>query len=140
MANPTVALVGTVFYSRAGVYYTAKFAFDAASGSRGNNMDVPGGSACTTANGARVRFSLLPRNSATAIDPASDSLVLMRLKPLYGSTQISIANSIPKQGNTFESTGTTGSGVTRRILVHQQYRAPASIFDYALYSQSSITK
>ena len=36
-----------------------------------------------------------------------------------------------------ESTGSTARNVSRKIIVFQQYKAPSSIFDSSIYSQSS---
>ena len=39
------------------------------------------------------------------------------------------------QGYSYESSGTTEIGLTRNIIVYQQYRAASSLFDFAVYSQ-----
>jgi hypothetical protein len=68
---------------------------------------------------------------------------IMRIRPIYSDATIVIDtgnNHLPQQGKRIESVGTSGAGVTRRILVYQQYRAPLSLFDNVLYSQSDLTQ
>lgn len=68
---------------------------------------------------------------------------LMRIRPIYSDATIAIdtgANHLPQQGKRIESVGTSGAGVTRRIVVYQQYRAPLSLFDNVLYSQTDLAQ
>jgi hypothetical protein len=76
-----------------------------------------------------------------SIDPSVDTLIALRLRPLYNDAKIAFntgAALLPRQGNRIESTGATVGGTNRKIIVYQQYRAPSTVFDAALYSQSSI--
>ncbi len=79
---------------------------------------------------------------APAIDPANDTLIALRIRPLFNDTRIEIDSGdiqLAKQGDRIESTGTTTEGINRKIIVYQQYRAPASVFDAALYSENSLS-
>ncbi len=68
---------------------------------------------------------------------AGDTLLAARIMPIYSDTKIAIfaGSSLPLQGSRFESTGTLASGVTRKIVVFQQFRSAPAIFDYVIYSQ-----
>jgi hypothetical protein len=71
--------------------------------------------------------------------PTPDRLIMMRFRPLYAGTQIAVDSSsatLPLQGNTYESCGTTGTGIRRCISVAQNYRTPSGLFDYVVYSNT----
>jgi hypothetical protein len=69
-------------------------------------------------------------------------VLALRIRPVYQDTQIAVDAPIPLpvQGRRIESIGALQSGVTRKILVYQQFRSAATIFDAAVYSQSSFAK
>ena len=70
----------------------------------------------------------------------SDTLIAIRVRPVYADTTIAVDSGlsiVPKQGNLIESSGFTGTGVTRKVVVYQQYPSPLAIFDSVIYSQSS---
>lgn len=83
--------------------------------------------------------------------PATPDIPLfMRIRPYYGNATVTLAAEggaiLPDQGFEVSSvgctqlTGTTcvGGGVTRKIVVRRQYPGAATIFDYSIYSQSSL--
>lgn len=74
------------------------------------------------------------------VTPAADTILALRIRPEYADTSIIIDPGgfiIPQQGNRIESVGATQGGVSRKVIVYQQYRAPSSVFDSVVYSQSS---
>jgi len=144
------ALLITLLYreSSDGSYRVAKAAFDPTGVRAANNnfdsslnLDPPDcGETSGTSYKKTLTYSLL--NSTSSIDPATDTLLALRIRPLYNDSKIAIDAGtyvLPKQGNRLESTGTTTAGTNRKIIVYQQYRAPSTIFDSALYSQGSIS-
>lgn len=66
-----------------------------------------------------------------------DILLALRLRPLYADSQLAVApvGNLPKQGNSYVATGSTETGLARKVLVNQLYRAPDSFFDYVVYTQ-----
>jgi Tfp pilus assembly protein PilX len=144
------ALAITLLYKESsdGSYRVAKAGFDPV-GARAttNKFDsgwTPGGCGGTTQTYYRKTLTFSALNSLMApqtIDPTSDLLIALRIRPLYNDAKIAIdAGSIvlPKQGNRIESLGTTIGGTNRKVVVYQQYRSPSSVFDAAIYSQGSI--
>lgn len=138
----TPALVVAVLYKTSGgAYRVAKSAYDPAG--RANYFSAPtamtGGCAGTnTTYRSRIQFS----NFVPAINPAADTLLALRIRPVYSGAQIAVApaQALPVQGNLIESTGTAGSNVNRKIIVYQQFREPDSIFDYTVYSEGQFAK
>jgi Tfp pilus assembly protein PilX len=69
--------------------------------------------------------------------------LMLRLRPYYNKTTFTVSPSsgrtLPSQGFEVTSTGKTESGVTRKIVVKKMYDAPASIFDFVLYANTTIT-
>lgn len=143
VSGSTPALVGTVVYKTSGgLYRTAQRAFDPL-GTRGNNF----ASAGTLGNGCGqvgvYRQTVLFSSFAPAINPASDTLLMFRLRPFYADAFISVdagASILPSQGRLIASEGTTETGITRRVVVSQQYRSPSGIFDAAVISQTNFSR
>ncbi len=131
-------LVISVLYkdSATNTYQVARVAYDPTAAARNNNFDASG----ITSNGCGQSWYVKTLDfTALGIDPTADTLIALRLRPVYADTTIALdggAFGVPKQGNVIESTGTTGTGVTRKVIVYQQYRAPLSIFDNVIYSQT----
>lgn len=139
----TPALVVSVLYKEGvdGTYKTARLALDPSAASRGNSFEVPPvvTSGCGSTNNYLKQISFVDLG-ITLLGVNRDTLLALRIRPEYADTSISIdpgANALPKQGNRIESVGTTGTGIARKVIVYQQYRAPASIFDSVIFSQSS---
>lgn len=141
--STTPAIVATLFYKESSdsSYRTLKAAFDPDS-SRAtlNNFSssyTPGG--CGGATGTAYKVTL----TYPTINPASDILLALRIRPLYSDAILGIDSgvaSLPVQAKRIDSTGSTDTGTNRKIVVYQQFRSPPTIFDSALYSQSSIAK
>ncbi len=145
--STTPAIVATLLYKEStdGTYRVAKAAFDPnATRASANEFSAPNASGnCGTTSGTAYKATLTFSSLATGIDPATDTLLALRIRPVYSDTKLAIDAGVavlPLQGNKIDSTGTTVGGTNRKIIVYQQYRAPSTIFDAALYSQGSITK
>lgn len=142
IAGNVPALSVIVLYKRGTSYHTARVAYDPNNG-RGNNFTFAGGllNSCGQTNVYRqtLTFNAMGIN----IGGANPDIVLaLRLRPLYSDAFLYIdsgGTAIASQGNVVTSTGTTGSGITRKIVVSQQFRSPPSIFDAAVVSQTSFS-
>lgn len=137
--TPAIA-VSIVYKSAGGVYYVAKDAFDSDATRRATNkFNAP-----TAASGGCNVASMYRRLitfSDYGINPVTDTILMLRIRPVYSDTQLAIDApvALPLQGDKIESAGTTtGAGITRKILVYRQYHAPGGIFDSSVYSQSSL--
>lgn len=137
---PAVAV--SVLYKRGTSYYVAKGAYDSEAGRAAiNQFSSPTSQNPKTECGSadyRARLTF----ASFGIDPAADTLLMLRIRPVYADTILSLDSSavIPFQGKQVESTGTSGAGATRKIVVFQQYHSADSLFDAALYSQANLVK
>lgn len=147
LETTTPAVIVTLLYKESsdGSYRVAKAAFDPdATRAATNNFSssyTAGGCSGTLGNAykATITFSALD----ASINPAVDTLLALRIRFAYNDANVAIdtgAQLLPLQGNKIDSTGSTSGGTNRKIVVYQQYRFPATIFDAALYSQGSIVK
>lgn len=136
------ALVVTLLYKEGtdSTYQAARMAIDPDAASRNNNFDSSG----ITANGCGLSYyrKLIDFSSLgiTVAGASADALLALRIRPEYADANIAFdagTIGIPLQGNQIESLGNTDSGISRKVVVYQQYRAPFSIFDHVIYSQSS---
>ena len=96
-----------------------------------NNASVPNGAANATISGKI--FSYLAPSTPYQFAP---NVLLLRVIPLYASTQIAIrANpSLPSQGTIVTATGTSNTA-TRKIVTFQSYpRLPIELFPFAIFS------
>ena len=141
--NPQAALVIGILYknSVSGEYQMARAAVDTNAATHANNFSLPtatsGGCGIAGDLSYQLTFSSFGINNAAG---GTDTLIALRLRPEYADTTVAADGGslgVPKQGNEISSVGTTTTGVSRKVLVYQQYRSPASIFDYVIYSQSS---
>ena len=139
----TPALVVTVLYKESSnnSYQIAKAAFDPDAARSATNQFtqayLPGGCGGTTVYKETITFNTLN----ASINPASDTLIALRVRPLYSDATIAVdagSSVLPLQGNRIESTGFTTTGTNRKIVVYQQYRAASTVFDAALYSQGTL--
>lgn len=136
--TPKPAIEVIIYYIRGGEYRIARDVFDADSDRIANNNF----SLITNTTGCGAGTNTLYRKAINfpvtySINPSgADTLIMMRFRPLYANTQIAISATaaIPLQGNTYESCGTTGTGISRCISVIQNYRTPSGLFDYVIYS------
>lgn len=136
--NPAPALGVAVLYKEStdNSYRVARMAIDPATVSRNNNFDS---SNITTIGCGIGYYGKQVDFTALGIAPLSDTLLALRIRPYYADTTIAVNGGvveIPKQGNQIESLGETGSGVSRKVVVYQQYRAPQSVFDSAIHSDT----
>lgn len=133
------ALVVAILY-REGTdqtYQVARTAVDPSS--RGNNFDMTG----ITTNGCGLSYYRKVINFASlglTLNGASrDTLLALRIRPIYADATLAVdggAFGIPRQGNVIESTGSTATGITRKVIVYQQYRSALTVFDSVVHSQS----
>ena len=73
------------------------------------------------------------------IQPNQDILIALRFRPVYADAQFAFSSGsgLPLQGSRIESVGTTQTGVTRKVVVDNTYTSAPTLFDAAVYSQSS---
>lgn len=142
--STTPAIVVSVLYKTSGgLYQVAKVAYDPDSFRAAVNKFSP---ATTGGCGANInttyKSTITFSHFVPPIDSVNDTLIALRIRPIYSGTLIAIApaQDLPFQGNRIQSVGKTDSGVNREIIVYQQYRAPESIFDYAVYSEGSFSQ
>ncbi len=138
----TPALSIALMYKRGAQYLVARAAIDP-NRDRDNNFSAPDsfGSGCGQPNVfiKEIRFS----DFSPSINPTTDILIFIRLRSFYADAFLFVDGggfSLPNQGNVIISTGTTGSGVARKIVVVRPFRAPRGIFDAAIISQTSFSK
>lgn len=141
------AIVATLLYKESSdnSYRVAKAGFDPDSARAANNKFSSSYTAggCGGTTGTAYKVTITFSGLAASINPAVDTLLALRLRPVYSDAKIAIdpgVRVLPVQGNVIHSTGTTATGTNRKIVVYQQHRAPAAIFDAAVYSQGSIIK
>lgn len=133
------------YLDNAGNYQVARQAYDSDSSrsdtNHFNSHDVIN-NGCSPDDGTSFR-QIIAFDGDFGIHPAIDTLIMLRLLPFYtnGGTQLAVSSAvtIPSQGNSYESCGTTGSGVKRCINVYQNFATPPVIADYVLYSGSDLT-
>lgn len=144
--SPSPAMAVTVLYkaNSDGSYRVAKAAFDPdATRTPNNNFASPASLTGGCGDTVTQYKETLNFSSMFSINPVSDTLIALRLRPVYNDTNI-VVNApspfvVPQQGNRIESTGST-TDTNRKIVVYQQYRAPSTAFDAALYSENSIVQ
>jgi len=121
-----------ILYKKNGAYGVVRFAYDPDTARTGNKFTTASGTGCGGMYSQAVTF------------PAGSGLPLaLRLRPYYNQTTFSVSPSagrtLPPQGFVVSSTGKTETGVTRKIVVKRNYDSPASIFDFVLYSNTTIS-
>lgn len=141
----TPAALFSVFYKSAGSYNVARAAFDPnATRAATNKLSAPqvlsGG--CGSQSGTTYKQTIAFASFSPAINPVNDTLLALRLTPIYGETKFAVSTSIalPLQGSRVESAGSTDTGTSRKIIVYQQYRAPAGIFDAVVVSAGAFAR
>lgn len=98
---------------------------------------------CGSGTGTFYRRVIAFSSLSATLNAAVDTVIEMRIRPVYSDVQLAVrASSVnfPVQGNQFISTGSTTTGLTRKITVYQQYRSALGIFDYAVYSQNNFVQ
>ena len=139
----TPAIVATLLYKESsdGSYRVAKGAYDPDGTRRSsNNFSAPtavtGG--CGAVTGTTYRQRITFSSLSSSINPAVDTLLALRLRPVYSDSTFAIDTGgqiLALQGKKIDSTGTTG-GTNRKIVVYQQYRSAPTIFDSVMYGRS----
>lgn len=136
----TPAIVGNIYYKQSptGLYQVARVAYDPdVSRTASNNFTSVG--APTDGCGQPGYYEATIIFGDLGITPAVDTLLAVRIRPEYNDASIAVdpgSATLPTQGSVIESTGVTQSGTSRKVIVYQQYRTPASVFDSVVYSQS----
>jgi len=139
------AMVITIVYKEGtdSSYQTKKISVDGNVSRRAqNNFIAPtavnGGCGKSGYSSYRIYFS---DHGITTSGVDADTVLALRIRPEYADASLAVNSPsiIPKQGNIIESVGTTDGGVSRKVVVYQQYRSAPSIFDYGIYSQSSFS-
>lgn len=136
-------IVSVIYKTAAGAYRVAKGAYDP-DGTRALTNKFSGVTTstggCGSGTGTTYKQTVTFGSFTPAINPVSDTLLVLRLQPVYADANLAVGASgvLPLQGGKIESTGTSETGITRKIVVYQQYRSPPSIFDSVIYSQGSL--
>jgi len=137
------ALAATVVYKTSGgLYRTAQRAFDP-TGTRQNNFAAGGAVGNGCGQTGVYRQTILFSSFSPVINPASDTLLMLRLRPFYANAFLFAdagASTLPAQGRLISSEGSTETGITRRVVVSQQFRSPSGIFDAAVISQTNFSR
>lgn len=140
-SGPKAALVIGILYKEGtdNSYKMARVAADPDEASRNNNFNASVNTGGCGLNYFQTTLTFSPALGMNLSGVSPDTLLALRIRPEYADTNIAVsgATAIPKQGNVIESTGNTGTGVARKVLVYQQYRSAASIFDSVIYSQTN---
>lgn len=76
------------------------------------------------------------------ISSATEYPIMARIRFLYNPTSVKLGvmnpgGVLPTQGQTITSTGSTPSGVTRKLVVTRLYPSLPAIFDYVLFNGSA---
>lgn len=139
----TPAMLAGIFYKTSGgAYRVARGSYDPDS-TRALTNNFSGVTAssggCGAGTGTTYKQTITFSAFTPAIDPATDTLLMIRMTPVYADAAVAVnaTSALPLQGSKLESTGTTATGITRKIVVYQQYRSPPSVFDSVIYSQGS---
>jgi len=143
--NPP-ALETSLIYKDGVNYKVIRSGFDPKSG-RTTGFDLTDdsdGGNCPPAGGLAFAKNIDLARDTFAL-PANAVPYLLRLKLLYNTEAqplaVSADSNLPNQGKCFDSAATiTDSNITRKIRQCQFYEAPPAIFDYVLFSGSSLTK
>ncbi len=132
----------------------ARVAFDPNSGRRSSNFFAAPDAGTCTIDGETFEFQKTIDVAALSTPiPASsysfqNGLQFARVRMLYNTDtdhkvgfDVNFAgnSALPSQGQQIDSTGTAGEA-NRRIAVFQGWPEPPSVFDYAVYSSTGLTK
>lgn len=139
----TPAMIISIVYKTAGGQYRVAREANDPNATRTSTNNFSGVTAssggCGAGTGTTYKQTVSFGSFTPAINPASDILIMLRMQPVYSEAILAVNAStpLPLQGSKLESTGVSGAGVTRKVVVYQQYRSPSSIFDSVIYSQGS---
>jgi hypothetical protein len=80
----------------------------------------------------------------TVIPVAGALPAFVRIRAYYADATVAVAPingaSLPRQGDQIDASAVVAGGVTRKITVIRQYRAPASYFDHVIYGQNAFVQ
>lgn len=138
------AIAVTILYKNsAGSYQVARDAFDSVASRVNVNkftaIPSPPSGGCGFGGYYKKNISF----ASYGINPLSDILLALRIRPVYADSQFAFNPNnftIPLQGSRIESIGTTQTGVTRKVVVDKTYTSAPTVFDAAIYSQSSFSR
>lgn len=134
-------IVSVVYKTAGGEYRVAKGAYDPnATRALTNKFSGVTSSSGGCGTGTGTTYKQTVTFGDLSINPALDTLLMLRLQPVYSDAIFGVnagSSPLPLQGAKLESSGVSGAGVTRKIVVYQQYRSPPAIFDSVIYSQGS---
>ncbi|MCL4359668.1 hypothetical protein M1555_00235 [Patescibacteria group bacterium] len=142
------ALIVSVYYKAAGSgnYLVARGAYDPDANTGGARSAANHFSAvtattggCGAGTGTAYKETITFSSFSPAVNPTSDTLLFMKLQPVYSDTSLAInaGSALPLQGNRIESSGSSSTGITRKIIVYQLYRSPPSLLDNVISSEGS---
>lgn len=139
----TAALEVSIYYKDGTSYKVARGAYDPDATRRAtNNFSSPDPGSCAELTNKKI----LNFSGDFGINPATKTLLFLRLRVLYANAQVGavtpgsgIGQVLPAQGTRIESTGTAGAA-TRKVEVVRYYPAPPEIFDFAIYSGGALSK
>ncbi len=139
--EPAIAI--SILYKKSdGSYRVARDAFDPVASRANTNkfksVPSPPSGGCDQTNYYKTNISF----ASYGINPVSDILLALRLRPVYANTQFAFNPGnfqIPLQGSRIDSVGVTAVGVTRKVSVDKIYTSAPTLFDAAVYSQGSFS-
>lgn len=134
--NPKPSLEFTLLFRDGSTYKIGKTAYNPDTSSSDNFEDAQttGGNTYCSNSDKKYRAQL-KFNDNFGID-REEVPIALRVKPVYNSTDIVVdsgSKNLPPQGKQISSTGTTDTGVARKINVLQGYNSLPPIFDYTLF-------
>lgn len=122
------AMVVSILYLQGAEYRIRRVAYDPSN--RSNSFTLVGGTVSACGQSGVYR-------QAIAISAPGTTPLAMRIEPVYSGAQLYVdpgAFALPLQGTRIESSGTTDTGITRKIVAFQEYRSPSAIFDSVIYT------
>ncbi len=129
--------IGVVYKNPASEYKIWRGAFDPDNSGRRNNnhFAAPDGGGC-----AGLAYKKTINFAALGI---TGTKIALRIRPFYTKTIMGVAPAagiiLPSQGLNIVATGKAG-GTTRKVSVIQSFPSLPGIFDYVLFSGTSVTK
>lgn len=139
--NTDPALEAVIIYESGGVYTTRRVAFDPKGG---RSAGFTGATVGSHTLGGKT-FSFKARFIDDRAFPTGNDLYALRIKLLYNAEpQIlgvkAFGDNLPLQGTCYQVTAqsTTGTGIARKVEQCQFYPSLSGIFDYVLFSESSL--
>ncbi len=136
------AAVGVTLYylDSSGQVLSAYNGYDPAAASRGNGFyNATNGADCGYDWRGYIRFRLAADQGGFGVDPATNVLLALRIRPLYSSSPLAVqipnGITLPVQGADISSLGISGE-TSRKIEVQTPYKMPAPFMDQVIYSLS----